>query len=125
MNYDLKNSLTILNGGLLPLARTATAAGTGIDLKGYESSVCVIQDIGAVTGTSPTCDTRIQDSADNSSFADVAGLAFSTVTAANNYQTLNVDPRAVRRYVRIAPIIGGTTPSFTGAYSVIGRKQVQ
>ena len=125
MDYDIKNSLTIVNGGAAPVARTSTVTGSGIDLKGYESTVAFVQDVGAVSGTSPTLDGKIQDSADNSSFSDVTGYTFTQVTSSTNTQVLNVDPRYVRRYVRYVGTIAGTTPSFGLAVMAIGKKQVQ
>lgn len=60
-------------------------------------------------GTSVTV--TVQDSADNSSFAAVTGLAFTAVTAAPNAQRLaTANTATLRRYVRVA-----TTGTFTSA----------
>lgn len=101
---------------LSALARTANANGTGVDTwaKGRpQSSICVLS-IGAASGTTPTLDVKIQDSADNSSWADVSGAAFAQKTAAA-FAELNVGQ--TRRYIRAVGTVGGTTPSFT--YAVI------
>lgn len=61
------------------------------------------------TGTSVTV--AVQDSADNSTFAAVAGLAFTAVTAAPNAQRIAIaNTSTVRRYVRAV-----TTGTFTSA----------
>jgi hypothetical protein len=104
-------------------ARTATANGTGVDIQQFQGRVKVIQEIGTVSGTTPTCDCKIQDSEDNSSFADVTGLTFTQVTAQNNLQSIAVDSRKVRRYIRAVWTIAGTTPSFTGTVLVVGQKK--
>jgi hypothetical protein len=120
---DLKNHLTVTNIAA-PIARTATVTSSGVDLKGYEGNYLVVQDVGAVSGTTPTLDGKIQDSADNSSFADVSGLTFTQVTASTSLLTLNVDTRLVRRYIRYVGTIGGTTPSFGMDVIGLGAKQV-
>jgi hypothetical protein len=63
----------------------------------------------AVTGTSFTV--TIQDSADNSTFTSVAGLAFTAVSSAPQAQRISISNAAtVRRYVRAV-----TTGTFTVA----------
>ncbi len=101
-----------------PQTATSTATGTGVDTKGYNSAMAVLE-VGAVSGTSPTLNVKIQDSADNSTFADVSGLTLTQVTAANNSQVLRIDglnTSTLRRYLRAVGTIGGTSPSF--AFSV-------
>ena len=122
LGNDLKGHLT--TSQIQPgAAKTATYnSANSIDLRGYAGEYIVIQEVGAVSGTTPTLDGKIQDSADNSSFADVTGYTFTQVTAANSNQQLNVDTRKVRRYIRYVATIGGTTPSFTMAVIGIGQK---
>jgi hypothetical protein len=121
---DLKNLLT--ESQIQPgAAKTATFnSANSLDLKEYIGNVLIRQDVGAVTGTTPTLDGKIQDSADNSSFADVTGYTFAQVTASNSLISLNVDTRKVRRYIRYVGTIGGTTPSYTMAVTASGQKQV-
>jgi len=125
MNYDIKNSITLANGGVAPGAKTSTVTGTGINLSGYQTAVVFAQDVGAVSGTSPTLNGKIQDSADNSTFADVSGYTFAEVTTSTDNQQLSVDPRAVRQYVRYVGTIAGTSPSFGLSVTTAGGKQVQ
>ncbi len=104
-----------------PQAATATVTGGGVDTQGYNSAMAVLE-VGAVSGTTPTLDVKIQDSADNVSFADVAGLTFTQVTASNNSQVLRIDGLNTpqhRRYLRAVGTIGGTTPSFALAIEVL------
>lgn len=103
---------------------TATATGTGVDTLGYNSAAVALE-VGVVSGTSPTLDVKIQDSADNSTFADVTGLTFTQVTATGNSQILRVDglnTSTRRRYLRAVGTIAGTTPSFAfGVEILLGR----
>jgi hypothetical protein len=120
---DLKGLLTVTNVAA-PVARTATVTSSGVDLKEYTGNVMIVQDVGTVSGTTPTLDGKIQDSADNSAFADVTGYTFTQVTASTSLQSLNVDTRKVRRYIRYVGTIAGTTPSFGMDVVAIGMKQV-
>lgn len=105
---------------------TATANGTGVDIQGYVGILVATAMISAATaGSSPTMDVKIQDSADNSSFSDVTGYTFTQVTSTDSLQSLSIDTRAVRRYVRVVVTIGGTSsPAFPMAISLRGYKQV-
>lgn len=78
-------------------ANTAAATSSGVDLTGYEGVVSIVVQTGAITGT---LDGKIQDSADNSSFADVTGATYTQVTAANKVAAYSLDVRTVRRYIK-------------------------
>lgn len=85
----------------------ATASGTGLD--GAASTAFGAQfyvQITAFTGTSVTV--KIQDSADNVSFADLSGASFAAATGPTA-ERIAVSG-TVRRYLRVA-----TTGTFTGA----------
>lgn len=99
---------------LVPAVRTASADGTGVDTLGYTSAVAIIQagDIDLTTGDE-TYSFKVQDSADNSSFADVASLSATTVTADDQTKLIRVEGlgTSVRRYIRVVATLAGTTPS--------------
>lgn len=122
---DLKGQLTAsqLNA---TSPRTATFNSTSLDTQNYEGDIMVTQDVQTVSGTTPTLDGKIQDSADNSAFADVSpAITFTQVTASNNIQTARVDKRAVRRYIRYVGTIAGTTPSFALSVTAHGQLKTQ
>lgn len=105
-------------------ARTSTVTGSAIDLQTYIGKVAIIQQVGTVSGTTPTLDGKIQDSADGSTgWTDVSGATFTQVTASNNQQVIAVDTRVARRYVRYVGTIAGTTPSFAVGVIATGEKQ--
>lgn len=110
-------------GDANPASKSATYTSTGFDLQGYEGEIVVTQHIGAVGGTSPTWDGKIQDSADNSSFADVTGATLTQVTASNNVQGLKLDARNLRRYIRLVVTAGGTSPTAIIGATVTGIKK--
>lgn len=122
---NLQTVMDILNLlNLFPTAaRTATANGTGVDLQQYSGDVAVVLDSAAGTGTTPTLDVKLQDSADNSSFADITGATFTQVTGTASQQKIVVNKDGAQRYVRAVATIAGTTPSFTFSVNALGIKK--
>ena len=103
---------------------TVSGESAGIDLQGYQGILKVILDSGAGGGTTPTLDVKIQDSTDNLTFADVSGKVFTQVTDIASIQSLAIDTRAVRRYIRAVLTIAGTSPTFGLAVVAVGQKQI-
>jgi hypothetical protein len=102
-------------------ANTAAATSAGIDLTGYEGGVAMVINTGAITGT---MDPKLQDSADNSSFADIAGATAAQVSSASQTRVIKVDVRSTRRYLKfVGTVVTGPvlisvtlvgTPKVTG-----------
>jgi hypothetical protein len=111
-----------------PAVVNATGAiGSSVDLQGYEGvAILDLQSINTA-GSSPTLALKIQDSADNSTFADVSpALAFTglTTTTVNGQQELKLDLATVRRYIQVYATIGGTSsPSYTLGVRLLARKK--
>ena len=99
---------------LTPGVRTDTAATAGASLDGGASSAFGAQaylHVMGLTGTDVTV--KLQDSADNATFADVASGAFAQTTAAQTWQRIALTNTAtLRRYVRATTV---TTGGFTSA----------
>lgn len=97
-------------------SRSDTAATNGASLDGAASSSFGAQfylQMFTVVGTS--CTVKIQDSADNSSWADLSGAAFTAVTAGTVSAQRIAVTGTVRRYLRVA-----TTGTFSSAvFSVL------
>ena len=114
---------------LAPMANiTTTANGTGVDARDFVGEIAVILSAVNVAGTTPTLVVKVQDSEDNSSFADITGAVFTTVTDAGTKAatlekiTLNVD--SARRYLRVVKTVGGTnSPEFSLSCTAVGVKQ--
>lgn len=115
--------------GLDPTARAAgTFTGTGVDrlntpsgqVYQYYSAVLAVN-TGATTGapTSFTVDAKLQDSADNSTFADfkpdgVNVASIPTITAASSVSRVNANLTTARRYLRASTtvaFVGGASPT--------------
>lgn len=101
--------------------RTDTAAtlGTGIDTTTSLSfGAQAYLQIFSFTGTDVTV--KIQDSADNVTFADVAGLAFTQTTSAPGAQRISVaNTTTIRRYVRASTVTTGGVTSVSFAVVVV------
>ena len=99
-----------------PVARSSTTNGTGLDLRATgvlsETSMKVVMNLGAVSGTTPTLDVKIQDSPDNSVWTDISGAAFAQKATAQANTIDDIHCYTKQRYVRAVATIGGTTPSF-------------
>lgn len=106
---------------LTPGQRTdasATTPGTGFDQTvvstafGLQAQLQVF----AFTGTSVTV--KIQDSADNATFADVAGLTFTAATARTSERIATGATATIRRYLRVV-----TTGTFSNAvFAVVANR---
>ena len=75
---------------------------------------------GTVSGTAPTLDAKLQDSADGSSWADT-GVSFTQVTATGSRQQREFRTKQGRPHVRVAATVGGTSPSFGGVSARLGH----
>lgn len=111
---------------LIPLADiTSTTTGTGVSIAGYVGEAKFLAVSKNVAGTSPTLNIKLQDSDDNSTYADVSGAAFTEVTDAGTKaavaHTLNVNTAGLKKYVRAVATIGGTnSPEFlVGVYGFV------
>ena len=104
--------------------RTASANGTGVDIHEYTGMVgCTL--MSAIGTTGDTLDVKIQDSPDNSTWADITGAAFTQVTAsADLTETIFFDSNAADAYVRaVATIAGNGGESIACGVSLFGGKQ--
>jgi hypothetical protein len=98
--------------------RTDTAATNGTSVDGGAATNFGMQaylQVFAFTGTDVTV--KLQDSADNSSFADLAGAAFTQITSTSpSFQRISISNAAtVRRYVRAVTVTTGGFTSLTFA----------
>ena len=102
---------------------TATGNETGVDLRDYEGDITMILDAEA-GGSDITYAVKVQDSADNSSFADVTDLAFTTTTANTALvETLTVNTDEIRRYARAVITVAGGTGAGAVSVTALGRKK--
>jgi hypothetical protein len=103
-------SAALLGQAVTPRAITSTVTGSTLDLLPGDGSGFAIQSVGSVDGTAPTLAGKLRESADGSTWTDIGGATFTTVSASNNLQII----RFVRslRYVRYEGTVAGTSPEF-------------
>lgn len=103
------------------------AAGTGVDVLDYDGALQVSLDAEAASGTNPELDVIIEESdALASGYTAVTGAAFTTVddTAGGSLQTLKLDRKALKRYIRASfTLTGGGACVFS--VLLRGRKKYQ
>jgi hypothetical protein len=122
----MNNIVDLVNGAVggasfAPQAVTATGGGTGLDLGNGVNSTNAILEVGAVTGTAPTLNVKLQESDDNTTWTDIPNGAFTQVTAANQRQAIRV--QRSKQYCRAHATVGGTTPSFTLCVEILAQKK--
>lgn len=106
-------------------ARTANYVGTAFDTKDYEGQAKVIIDVGAVSGTSPTLDLKLQDATTSGgTYADIPGATAAQLTATGLVE-INFNVSAARQFLKVAGTITGTSPSFAVAEIFTGFKKYQ
>lgn len=85
-----------------------THNGTSVDFKGAGGRAVMVVYSAAGTGTAPTLDVTLQDSADDSSFAaNAEGTAATQITTSASLQKIRFNARRARRYVRASALIAG------------------
>lgn len=124
---NLNNALSQVNALTLAVSdeRTSSLDGTSIDLQAYEGVAAFVLNAGkASAGTTPTLNAKLQHSADDSTFADVTGGAFTEVTdAANSLQVLKLNVSDLKRYVKLVGTIAGSGATFDFGAEVLAVKK--
>jgi len=101
--------------------QTATGNGTGVNITDFVGKLKLTLDSEAADVG--TLDVKIQDSADNSTYADVTGATFTQVTtAAALVESIAIDTRAVKKWIRGVRTIA--TGPVVFSLNGVGQKQV-
>lgn len=101
--------LTVLDVEHVADLTASSTTTSSIDLQSYSGQLALVLDAHKVAGTNPTLNVKIQDSADDSSYADVSGAAFTQVTTADSVQKMVLSKDGLRRYIKAVIAIGGTS----------------
>ena len=85
---------------LLAANADATTAGTGVDCRGYDECLVVFNAI--LCAANAEANVKMQDSSDDSTYADITSAAFTEVTPTNDATTYiaRIDLRKRSRYLR-------------------------
>lgn len=118
---DIKSNIDAVNS-ILPQSLTAAANGTGVDLQDCDRAMVVFH-AGATGGTSPSFTFAVQESDDNSTFADVAAADLqgaAPVVTTTNAGITEVGYVGAKRYIRaIAKTVTGTSPTLLASAVVV------
>ncbi len=123
---DLKNRLVYsgtLGNSIVPQTATSTVTGTGVDFDLASGPIFAFVHVGSVSGMNPTLDVKLQESdTQGGTYGDFQVTAsLPTVVSANQFGIIN--GRRSKRWVRALATIGGATPSFAFAVSIVGVKR--
>lgn len=114
---DIKNNVDIVKS-IDPATYNSDQTGTGVDLRGFGSSMAAIQS-GALTDGTHT--PKLQESDDDSAYTDVAsadlGGSFANISAD---AIQRVGYKGAKRYVRVFVTSSGTTGAIYSASIVRG-----
>jgi hypothetical protein len=123
---DLKNN-AVSGPTLVPTASVSTnanLAGVAVDLANGTAFCSSVLSIGAVSGTSPTMDVKLQASTTtNTGWNDISGATFTQATTSNTFQIINFQLPADTRYVRCTGTVGGTLTSAVVSCTVYAHKK--
>ena len=111
--YDFVNERSH-HGSIIPSLINTSTNGTAMACSAHGGEVAAILNVGAAGGANTTCDVRLEESADNSSFTNIEGATFTQLdnTSSNTLQVIKTTRRS-KRYVRaVATIAGGGTPAY-------------
>lgn len=128
---DLLNT-SVVKQSISPRLVTGTVNGTGVDTAGHARALFRL-DLGTITGTTPTVTLRMQESADNSAFTDVAtadligGAQLAAIDGTTDDNVYAREYAGNKRYLRWAcTAVSGTSPSLpTAATVVLGQSLKQ
>lgn len=102
-------------------ARTTTTTGSAVDLQGTLNPIAgrnmkAYLDVSANTGTTPSVVHKIQEGDNTTTFTDITGAVFQTVTTTGTY-TEELHFVTQKRYVRaVSTYTANTTSSTYGIY---------
>ena len=111
----------ILGSGLTPRTATATVTGPAIDLLAGDGRCFAVQQVGSLTGSGASITGKVQESADGTTWADVAGATFTAVISADNAQAITFD--RTQRYVRYVGTVAGSSPSIPVAVLISEQRK--
>ena len=121
LGFDLKNGV-VSGASLVPTTVTTNTLSTGsaVDLTNGSVISIAVLNVGAVSGTSPTLDLKLQSNTTSATtgFTDVSGATFTQVTTSNKRQVITFTLPPGSGYVRVTGTVSGTTPSFLASVDV-------
>ncbi|MDX0897439.1 hypothetical protein GOD90_10595 [Sinorhizobium medicae] len=120
---DLYNNISAVSS-IVPAVQTATATGTGVDGRGFQSVTYVVN-TGAIAGAG-NFTPKMQESDDNSAWSDVAAAdllgSFPSALAAST--AIRVGYKGSKRYTRAVLTLNSGTSIAAGAVAILGHPEL-
>lgn len=106
---------------------SSTETGTGVDLQPYTNpggrEMKAVLSTTAVSGTTPTMDVKIQESAVlGSGYTDITGATFTQVTDSSTTEEIHFQTNL--QFVRAIATLAGTSPVYDAAVVLVVRKKL-
>lgn len=110
---------------LVPIASiNATGLSSAIDLQDYEGEILVAVDVGAVSGTTPTLDFKLQEaSTSGGSYTDVTSGGGTQVTTVSGFQKISLNSDSMKQFVKLSYTLAGTTPVYLVSAKIYAIKK--
>lgn len=120
---DLYNNISTVSA-IVPAVQTATATGTGVDGRGFQSVTYVIH-TGAIVA-SGNFTPKMQESDDNSAWSDVAAadLLGSFPAALSASTAIRVGYKGNKRYTRPVLTLNSGTSIAASAMAILGHAEL-
>jgi hypothetical protein len=119
--------LTSLSVAVLAAAGriAASTPSVGVDLSDFTGNAMFLLSASATEAAATTADFKVQSSDTlNGTYVD-SGIVFTQVTNAGpSVQRPLFTTDGLKRFVRVMPTLGGTSPAVTYSLAVIGKKSV-
>ena len=109
----------LLKGDFEVAITAAATNGTGIDTLGYRRACAIFYSTPSGSGTTSDC--KLQDSSDNSTFADVSSASFTQATTAGGaqWQLMAIDLAKRNRYLRLVHTGAGASAGGQAAGAIL------
>lgn len=95
---------------ILATAYSTDVIDLGQDRPNGYKELTLYAHVQAESGTSPTLTIELETSADNSTFVKAGSV---TKIAGNREMMMGLENLALKRYLRLRHVVGGTSPSYT------------
>jgi len=96
--------------GAHAIAAAYSLVGTGVDVLGYRA---LVNFNSGTNGDGGMVNVKIQESDDNSSYADWTGGGFTQVTTANDNAVQEKEYTGTKQYIRVVATVAGNTCNFS------------
>jgi len=122
---DFRSNLIddLTGNSIRPQVASSTVTGQAVDLVEADGNCFALIQVGPVSGTVPTLDVSVTESAiSGGSYTAISGATFTQVTASNKSQIINF--RRSLRFCKLLGTIAGTSPSFALSGQIYGRRKI-